>query len=215
MRELMIRERKSGAKSTRRWKYPVVGQVRDVDGILWDVRDVRTTKHGFDLLFGSPAEHHGTGFGLPRLIATQPLYDYWDANRTNHRGVILDLPAGRTTMKRVRRRLGFNYFDDLSDFWRERIEDLQQLSPREFAARHNVNVDVVVETRMKLLGRRARLLGWWRKPEIVQILQSNISLKEVSKKLDISTSQAHRLRRQARQEYSGGMEAAIPDLLAA
>ena len=27
----------------------------DVEGSLWDVRLIRDTKHGFDLLFGSPA----------------------------------------------------------------------------------------------------------------------------------------------------------------
>ena len=35
-------------------KYPVLGQVRDVEVGLWDVREIRDTKYNFDLLFGSP-----------------------------------------------------------------------------------------------------------------------------------------------------------------
>src|SRR5437868_5316687 len=86
-----------------RHKYPVVGHVHDVDGALWGVRDVRGTKHGFDLLYGSPVSRFGSYVsGLPRLIATQPLWDFWDANRTKRDGAIYDLPAGRTTLKRVR-----------------------------------------------------------------------------------------------------------------
>jgi hypothetical protein len=174
-------------------------QVRDVDGGLWDVRDARATKHGFDLLFGSPKPR--LGGGPPRLIATQPLVDFWDANRTTHGGILFDLPAGRTTLKRVRHRLGFNYLDDLSDFWQERIEDLGTLSARAFAARHNVDVDVVSETRFKLLGRRTRKLNWWRKARPLKILRSNITLREKGEKLSISISQAKRLSDRARQEH--------------
>src|ERR1022692_1313838 len=54
--------------------------------------------------------------GLPRLIATQPLIDFWEANRTKRDGVLFDLPAGRTTLKRVRRHLGFHNLDDISEF---------------------------------------------------------------------------------------------------
>lgn len=49
----------------------ILGQVRDVEGSLWDVRQIRDTKHGFDLLFGSPEPRLGSyKGGLPRLIAT-------------------------------------------------------------------------------------------------------------------------------------------------
>jgi hypothetical protein len=96
--------------------------------------------------------------------------------------------------------LGFHYLDDLSDFWRERIEDLQTLSAREFAARHNVGLHVVSETRFRLLGRRARKLDWWRKARPLKILRSNITLREMGEKLNISISQAKRLSDRARQE---------------
>lgn len=181
-------------------KFPALGQVRDVDGGLWVVRDIRDTKHGFDLLFGSPARHHGSfRGGLPRLIATQSLVDFWEANRIKRDGILFDLPAGRTTLKRLRRRLGFHSLDDLSEFWQQRIEDLEALSAADFAARHHVHIDVVFDTRRKLLGRRARQLGWWRNPMPLEVLQANMPLREMGAKLSISISHAKRLRDQARQ----------------
>jgi hypothetical protein len=183
-------------------KATILGQVRDVDGGLWDVRQIRDTKHGFDLLFGSPTPLLGSyRGGLPRLIATQALVDFWKANRTTCGGILFDLPAGRTTLKRVRRRLGINYLDDLSDFWQERIEDLETLSAREFAARHKVDAKVAFENRFKLLGRRARKPDWWRKARPLKILRSSITLREMGEKLNISISQAKRLSDQARQEH--------------
>lgn len=182
-------------------KSTILGRVRDVEGVPWDVREIRDTKHGFDLLFGSPAPRLGSyRGGLPRLIATRPLMDFWEANRTKHDGVLYDLPAGRTTLKRLRHRFGFHYLDDLSEFWKERIEDLKALSTREFAMRHNVDFEVVSDAHARLLGRRARELDWWRKPRPLKILRSNITLREMAGKLGISISQAKRLRDRARRQ---------------
>ncbi|MDQ2842168.1 MAG: hypothetical protein M3Y72_14235 [Acidobacteriota bacterium] len=181
----------------------ILGQVRDVEGGNWDVRQIRDTKHGFDLLFGSPDDHGSYRGGLPRLIATQSLVDFWEANRTKRDGANFDLPAGRTTLKRVRRRLGFNCVDDVAEFWMERIEDLESLKPREFAVRHGVNVLVAFDRRLKLLGRRARQMGWWRKAGTIEILLSDVTLREMGEKLGISISQVFRLREQARAEYQG------------
>lgn len=191
-------------KRTERPNPKILFTVTDVEGSLWDVRTVRDTKHGFDLLFGSPSASHLGSYrgGLPRLIATQPLYDFWMANRTKHNGTIFDLPAGRTTLKRVRQRLGFNYFDDVSEFWHERSDDLELLSAREFATRHNVPVELVFDMRRRLLGKRARPIGWWTHPSSLQVLQSNIPLREMGEKLNISISQAHRLKYRARTDMA-------------
>lgn len=175
-------------------------QVQDVEGADWDVRDARATKHGFDLLYGSPVSRVGACWtGLPRLIVTKPLYDFWDANRTKRDGVIYDLPAGRTTLKRARRRFGFHALRDLSRFWRARLDDLRTLSAREFAAKHGVKVDVVVDTRFRLLGRQARELGWWQDPDTLEVLQSGVTLREIGEKVGISISHAKRLRDRALQ----------------
>jgi hypothetical protein len=153
------------------------------------------------LLFGSPEARLGSyKGGLPRLIATRELIDFWEANRTKHDGVLFDLPAGRTTLKRVRHRFGFNSLDDRSEFWVERIEDLETLSAREFAMRHKVEVEVAIDTRRRLFGRRTRDPGWWRKPRPLKILLSNISLSQMGRKLRISISHAKRLRDRARRE---------------
>jgi len=182
-------------------KYPIVGQVRDLDGDLWDIRDVRDTKHGFDLYFGTPANDHGAyRGGPPRQIATNALRKFWQVNRTKGHGFLYDLPAGRTTLKRVRKRLGFHYLDDLTEFWTDRIEDLGSLPAREFAEKHGVEVDVAFERRLTMVGKRAREIGWWRKPKIRKILLSGLTLSQVGRKLGISISQSKRLRDRAKQE---------------
>ena len=172
-------------------------QVRDFEGVLWDVRDIRNTKYGFDLLFGRPVPRQGKYNGPTHLIATRQLVDFWEANRTNHDGVIMDLPAGRTTLKRMRRRLGFHYFKDLSRFWLDRIGDLETLPAREFAERHNIELEVVFETRRKLLGNWARDPDWWLKPRHLKVLRSGITLREIGEELGISITHAKRLRDRA------------------
>ncbi len=179
-------------------KFPVLGQVRDVEGSLWDVRDTRDTKHGFELFFGSPVTRLDNYCGgLPRLIPTKPLRDFWEDNRAKHDGVLYDLPAGRTTLKRVRRYLGFHYSVDVSEFWEERIKDLETMNEHDFAWLHKVAIGVVYDMRLKLLGRCAREIGWWRKPRVLRVLRSGVTLREVGEKLRISISQAKRLRDRA------------------
>lgn len=193
--------RRAAERHTPKLKFPIVGQVKDVDGTLWDVRDVRNTNHGFDLLFGTPAHNHGSyRGGLPRLIATSALLDFWDANRTKGHGFLFDLPAGRTTLKRVRRRLGFNQRHDVIEFWTDRIEDLASLPMSEFAARHGVGLSLAFDWRQKMVGKRARPIGWWRNPEVCGILLSGLTLTKIGRRLNISISQAKRLRDQAKQE---------------
>ena len=179
-------------------KYPVLYQVRDVDNDLWDVRDVRPTKHGFDLLYGSRVYRLTNHRNGPGLIVTKQLFDYWQANKTKREGVLFDLPAGRTTLKRARSRYGFNYNLDLKDFWTEHIPELQTLSAREFAARHNLDVDVVFDSRFRVLGKRARELNWWRTPQTLDILRSDITVTEMGRKLGIGRTHARRLRDRAR-----------------
>ena len=191
------------------WKYPPSGQqVYDVYDCLWDVRDARATKHGFDLLFGSPANAPLGSYcgGLPRLIATPALRDYWEVNKTKWGGEIYDLPAGRSTMKRVRRRLGLNLMKDSRAFFRKRIGDLKTLSAREFAERHGVRVEVVSDRRFNLLGRRARPSGWWQDEAVLEVLRAPITLREAGERLGIKTSQVHRLRERVRADYPGGRD---------
>lgn len=176
----------------------ILGRVRDVEGSLWYVRQIRDTSHGFDLLFGSPPNRLGSyRGGLPRLIPTKELYEFWDANRTRRDGVLYDLPAGRTTLKRWRRRLGFHSIEDLFQFWDGHREELETLSAREFARRYNIGIDLVFESRFRVLGRQARDLDWWKTPQVLEVLRSGITLREIGEKLSISISHAKRLRDRA------------------
>ena len=181
-------------------RFPVTGQVRDADGVCWDIRDVRTTKHGFDLYFGTPANYHGAYKRPGRLIATQALCDFWEANQIKGHGVLFDLPAGRTTLKRLRSRLGFHFRDDTREFFTARKEDLDSLRSCEFAARHGVHRKVAVDWRRKIIGRRTRPTGWWRKAKFHKVLLAGLTLIETGRKLGIGITHAKRLRDRARLE---------------
>jgi hypothetical protein len=172
----------------------LLGHTVDVHGKPWDIFDSRETKHGFDLLFGRPESTDGRKIGgLPRLIATSELVDYWRRIRIRHDGSISGLPAGRTTLKRMRRRLGFDYFDDIDAFWKEHATELQQVGPRKFSTKHDITPEVAFEARFRVLGRTARQPSWWRTPENIEILQSHITYREKSEKLGISISHSKRL----------------------
>src|SRR5690349_23094343 len=56
---------------------------------------------------------------------------------------------GRTTLKRLRKRLGLHYPDDLTEFWTDRLADLESLPARDFAVRHRVPVQVVLDRRSR------------------------------------------------------------------
>ena len=181
-------------------RFPVVGQVRDIDGACWDIRDVRITKHGFDLYYGTPETNHGAYCGGQSLIATRALCAFWDANRLKGHGFLYDLPAGRTTLKRLRMRLGFNFCHDTREFWTARKEELDSLSTCDFAARHGVPKAMAFEWRRKIIGIRARPMGWWRKPKVRKVSLAGLTLVETARKLGIGTSHAKRLRDRATLE---------------
>jgi hypothetical protein len=183
-------------------KFPFCGQVKDVNGTLFDVADVRLTRHGFDVYYGRPHTAHGKNATVLRLIVTKALRDYWWENRTKSDGSIYDLPAGRTTIKRARHWLRFNQREALRSFYKERIADLATLPIRQFAAKHQVNPVVACDWRHRLLGTWARPLGWWRTPRTLEILLSGMTLKLVGRELGIGLSHASRLRRRAKQESS-------------
>jgi transposase-like protein len=185
-------------------KYPVVGETTDIDGYLWDIRDIRATRHGFDLYFGTPNDH-----GVQRqvgnrrtLILTEALENFWYQNRLKGDGFLFDLPAGRTTLKRARRKLGMNFLEDRIEFWMDRFDDLESLSVKEFAARHEVDKHLAFAWRRRIVGVVARKPDWWRTPRIREVLLSGMTLIRIGRKLGISTSHAFRLRIKARQELA-------------
>jgi hypothetical protein len=110
------------------------------------------------------------------------------------------LTAGRTTLKRVRRRRGFNHRDDTREFFADRAEDLETLSVREFAARHDIARAVACDWRRRIVGRRTRPDGWWRKAKFLRILRADLTLIDTGRRLGVGISHAKRLRDRARLE---------------
>ena len=180
-------------------KNPILGRTKDVDGTLWNIREIRDTPHGFDLYYGKPTRGFKGG-GPNRLIATEALRNFWEENKVRGHGFLFDLPAGRTTLKRMRRRLGFNYLSDADEFYQARAGDLKRLSKKEFASKHSIKSGGIANRRIRIVGRIARQIGWWRKPKIIALLLSDRTLREIGQKLGISTSQVHRLRSRAAKQ---------------
>ena len=182
--------------------------IKDALGLQWHVKEARQTKYGFDLLYGKKKNAGSYDIGGPnRLIYTNELKAFWDKYSLRHDGTIFDLPAGRTTLKRARVALGFNWEEDSQKFWRKHKADLKGLTPREFEEKYKeqkLTGERMSFWRLRILGARARPMGWWREPEIVKLLLSEEkSLNQVGAELGIriSTSQVFRLRCQAKHAY--------------
>jgi hypothetical protein len=107
--------------------------IKDALGTEWRVKEARPTKYGFDLLYGRKKHAGPYDVGGPyRLIYTNELKAFWEKHAIRHDGTITDLPAGRTTLKRARLALGFNWDKDSKTFWRRHRSDLISLKPRQF-----------------------------------------------------------------------------------
>ncbi len=180
--------------------FPKLGEITDIENTLWDVREIRPTKHGFDMHYGTRTSR-ASNAGKPRLIATIDLMEFWSANGTRRDGLLFDLPARRSSLASMRTRIGFNIHDDADAFWEDRLADLASLSSQEFAIRHGVTPCSAASRRYRIFGSTLRPRGWWRKRKVVTLLLSSQSLRKVGAKLGISSCHAFHLRARARQEY--------------
>ena len=182
--------------------------IKDALGLEWDIKEARVTKYGFDVYYGKRKDCTGYDVGGPnRLIYTNELKAFWESCALKHDGTIFDLPAGRTTLKRARLALGFNWDKDSEKFWRKHKHELKTLTPREFETKHKhqeITGLRMSSWRLKIIGGKARPLGWWKEPEVLKLLLSEEkSLNQVRAELkeQISTSQVFRLRLQAKSAY--------------
>ena len=182
--------------------------IKDALGLQWDINEARATKYGFDLYYGKRKDRTGYDVGGPnRLIYTNELKAFWEKCALTHDGTIFDLPAVRTTLKRARLALGFNWDKDSEKFWRKHKNDLKTLTPSEFEKKHKhrgISGERMSAWRFKIIGAKARPFGWWKKPEVLKLLLSEEkSLNQVRAELteQISTSQVARLRWQAKRAY--------------
>ena len=182
--------------------------VKDALGLEWAVKESRSTKYGFDLLFGRrtycfPSECTGNF----RLIYTNELKAFWEKYAIAHDGTIFDLPAGRTTLKRARIALGFNWDLDSERFWRKRKPEMAKLKPLEFEEKYKdlkLTGNRMSFWRLRMVGAKARPIGWWKEPDVLKLLLSEMSLNQVRAVLgeEISTSQVFRLRRMAQSAFT-------------
>lgn len=181
--------------------------IKDALGLEWDIKEARATKYGFDVYYGrrrNPGQYDVSG--PLRLIYSNELKAFWEKCALKHDGTIFDLPAGRTTLKRARQALGFHWDKDSDKFWRKHKQDLITLTPRQFEQKHRdreLTGDRMSAWRLKMIGSRARPLDWWETPDVIALLLSGRTLKQIRAELkeQISPTHASRLRTKARRAY--------------
>lgn len=127
-------------------KATIVGEAKDVFGVVWDVRERRETNHGFMLEIGWPrsAQRGRGGRGVAAII-TPKLANYIHATP---RLRDIDLPVGRNTIKRIRREL--NIYWSWDEFWQERDDDLQSMTLEEFCKKHDCSIGAASQRRRGL-----------------------------------------------------------------
>lgn len=181
-------------------KATIVDQIKDYWGDEWDVREYRRTDHGFRIALGWPAgiPRGAGGAGGPRAILTEPVVAYLADLRDAPQGI--RLPIGRTTLGRLRRTLGHHWRIDRAAWWESRVEDLSDLPLTAFAVKHGVSIAAASYARSALFGAATRPAGWWRAPDVTEIILSDMPRAVVAESLDVSVGTIGRLRWLLRQE---------------
>jgi len=132
-------------------KATIIGEAKDVFGVVWDVRERRDTNHGFRLEIGWPrnAQRGRGGRGVATII-TPNLSDYM---QITVRLKDVDLPVGRNTIKRIRKDLDLYWSWD--KYWSERNGDLQSMTLDSFCKKHNCSIGAASQRRreLKLFGK--------------------------------------------------------------
>lgn len=125
---------------TRNRESLAIGTATDIYGDDWLVAEERPTAHGFTLLLGWPVDAAGPGGA--RVIMTAALAEHL---QTIERPQDVDLPVGRSTIKRLRAELDLRF--DWDAWWAARQGDLATLSLSQFAAKHNCSVGATSQRR--------------------------------------------------------------------
>ncbi len=175
---------------------PLHEQVLDVVGLLWNIRSSRPTKHGFPLHFGYPAvtpSYLPKPAGSYRLIATPALVEYWRTCEQKSQ-VIFDLPAGASTLARLRQKLSRKSVSTQPSLQRQTEPQAAMRAIREFAARFDVSLEVAQDWHFFLLDPLTRPLQWWKEPAALAVFRSSVTIREMAETLRISEGRASRLR---------------------
>lgn len=165
------------------------------DGI-WTVDDTRLTRHSFALYLGRPVPISGPQGAA--VIITHELRDYLDAHRRSPE--LIDLPLGRSAIKRLRRVLGHNWYEDGEKWWLDRWEDLISLTTADFAAKYHVKPAAVTYARLSIIGTKQRAAMWWADPEVANLVLSPQPRIYVAQMLGISVSHVGKLKTELRRK---------------
>ncbi len=172
----------------------IIGYCRDYSGYPFDVREVRRTGLGFDVLIGWPEGARGKGMGGPQIILTRALRNYI-LNTFLARGkAARALPISYTALKRLRRIIGLDYYSEVSAWWIEKSPELASSTLTDFAAKYDLNLGTVSEWNKRLFGKRLRPNNWWRSEETQAILLAHEPDWLIAGRLDISEGSVRRLR---------------------
>lgn len=126
-------------------KAEIIGTATDHAGQVWDVRERRTTQHGFDILIGWPqCEPRGQGGRGVAVILSAELARYLAETRQRD----IDLPIGLTAAKRLRRELGVTWSWDA--WWADRADDLSSITLDAFCRRHGCSMGAASQRRASL-----------------------------------------------------------------
>ena len=165
--------------------------MKDYKGIEWTVREEIPTKHGFTLYFGRPED---SPRGYRTCIITPELADYLSAAE-RIRLVDIDLPIGRTALKRLRAELGISWFAAREAWWREKEEDLRTLTLDQFAKKYGVRPSAVSMRLDSLNIDKPRHTGRPLTPELDKEIKEKIGSSsdvQLAKELNVGVSSVRR-----------------------
>lgn len=180
--------------------------VHDWQGAEWRVFERRKTPYGFDLLLGRPYPTPPVrgGSGGTAVILTPALAKHLRAHaRLPYE---LPLPVGRRPIQRLRTILGIDYrtWEDMRlKWWMDRIDDLATLPIPEFVAKHRnapwtrsgtISGVLAWQMRIRFLGRQRKPAGWYRRPKVLALLNSDLPHDVVAERLQIAPTRAAELR---------------------
>ena len=178
---------------------PLYEQIIDVVGSVWNIRQSRPSKHGFPLLFGYPAftpSYRRKPAGKYHLIATPALLKYWQ-NCPQKNEDIFDLPAGASTLARLRQSLRRKFVSLQLAPQRQQGAQTSMRAIRDFAARFDVSLEEAQDWHFFLLDPLTRPVAWWKEPAALAVFRSPLTLREMAETLRISEAQAGRLKLRA------------------
>lgn len=177
----------------------IIGQIKDIDNVTYDIREKRPTTHGWDLCLGWPTgiQRGKGGGGGPRVILTTDLVEYLKMEKSSTKRI--DLPIGKTSIARLRRLLGMNWQSDRAQWWEDRVDDLASLTLTQFSKRHQVSTGATCTARQSIFGSTQRPEGWWLEYEILTLLAGDSPRIHIADQLDVSLGSVGRLRHLVRK----------------